>query len=192
MPPLATAATTACAAADLATTAAAAFGVVIVALQLYPYLTSFPHPYSGLTASPTDPGSVARFPEFPPDLSGAFMRNEQLAQHAIRLFQGRVLGAESVAVAPDGTLIMLDKYLALAKNQFCIGFLCHSSDCCSRLLITGAGTVIFTARKSQPLLASMYCRQRTTMLLLYGTSALDARLGSTLLMLAQRCWCATR
>lgn len=168
-----------------------ALGVVIVALQLYPYLTSFPHPYTGRTASPTDPSSVARFPEFPPDLSGAFMQNEQLAQHAIRLFEGRVLGAESVAVAPDGTLIMLDKYLALATDQFCIGILCHF-DCCSRLLFTGAGTVIFTARTSHRVLASMYCRQRTTMLLLYGTSALGARLVSTLLMLAQRCWYATR
>ena len=74
------------------------------------YLTSFPHPYSGLTATPTDPDSVARFPQFPPDLSGAFSRNEQLAQHATRLFKGRVVGAESVAVAADGTLIMLDKY----------------------------------------------------------------------------------
>ena len=93
---------------------ATAFGVAIVALQLYPYLlaqlklnvvaqaackclishrrepllsravgrsrylTSFPHPYSALTATPTDPSSVARFPPFPPDLSGgAFSRNEQ-------------------------------------------------------------------------------------------------------------------
>lgn len=89
---------------------AATVGVVIFAIQLYPYLTSFPHPYSALSATPTDPSSVARFPQFPPDLSGAFARNEQLAQHATRLFEGRVVGAESVALVPDGTLIMLDKY----------------------------------------------------------------------------------
>ena len=29
---------------------------------------------------------------------------------AQRLFEGRVSGAESVAVAPDGTLVMLDKF----------------------------------------------------------------------------------
>ena len=90
--------------------AGAVLAAVAVAVYLHPLLTSFPHPYSSLTATPSDPQSLARVPPFPPDLSGPFAPNELLAQHATRLFEGRVVGAESVAVAPDGTLIMLDKY----------------------------------------------------------------------------------
>ena len=69
-----------------------------------------PAPVRGTAATPGDPASFARFPPFPVNLTGTFEKNERLAQHAVRLFEGRVDGAESVAVAPDGTLVMLDKY----------------------------------------------------------------------------------
>ena len=75
--------------------AGAVLAAVAVAVYLHPLLTSFPHPYSSLTATPSDPQSLARFPPFPPDLSGPFAPNELLAQHATRLFEGRVVGAES-------------------------------------------------------------------------------------------------
>ena len=51
----------------------------------------YPHP------APLAPGSP-----FPP--------NDRLARAAVRLFEGRISGAESVAVAPDGTYLLADKY----------------------------------------------------------------------------------
>jgi len=46
---------------------------------------------------------------FPPNLTGPFARNRRL-QAAVRLFEGKILGSESVAVTPGGELIMLDKF----------------------------------------------------------------------------------
>jgi sugar lactone lactonase YvrE len=86
--------------------------VGLVAWITYPVFTSFPPPYGSFTATPGDAmvTSFQRFPAFPPDLSGVFAKNELLTQHATRLFEGQVVGTESVAVAPDGTLVMLDKF----------------------------------------------------------------------------------
>ena len=84
--------------------------VVLVALVVHPLFTSFPEPYADRTASPIDALSLGRFPAFPPALSGAYAPNGLLAQHATRLFEGQIRGAESVAVSPDGTLVMLDKF----------------------------------------------------------------------------------
>ena len=62
-----------------------------------------PHPVRDVDPSlypnplPLAPGS-----SFPP--------NDRLARAAVRLFDGRIAGAESVAVAPDGTYLLADKY----------------------------------------------------------------------------------
>lgn len=82
----------------------------LLAWTLYPAFTSFPPPYSSRIASPIDDASRERFPPFPPDLTGPYEPNELLKKHVTPLFRGRVDGAESVAVAPGGTLIMLDRY----------------------------------------------------------------------------------
>ena len=83
--------------------------VGIVGLAVHPLLTSFPDPYTGHPAAPLDAVTLGRFPEFPPALTGDFAANERLT-HATRLFEGQIQGAESVAVSPDGTLVMLDKF----------------------------------------------------------------------------------
>lgn len=83
---------------------------ILVAWIMYPVFTTFPPPYSHYTPTPISSTSIQRFPPFPPNFEGVYELNEKLAEHAIRLFEGGVDGTESVAVSPDGTLIMLDKY----------------------------------------------------------------------------------
>ena len=81
----------------------------VLALACCAWFGSFPHPYAAHTANHDD-AALERLPPFPPDLTGVFEPNALLATHAQRLFEGRVSGAESVAVTPDGTLVMLDKF----------------------------------------------------------------------------------
>lgn len=92
---------------------AAAFWVTVIAVvwQLQQQLApvGLPHPYSGESAVPVPPTSFSRFPTFPANLTGLF-GNRLLEEHATRMFEGKVHGAESVAVAPDGTLIMIDRF----------------------------------------------------------------------------------
>ena len=83
---------------------------ILLAWILYPIFTSFPPPYSHYKPSLVRDVSIRRFPAFPPDLTGVYEPNELLMKHSIKLFEGRVDGAESVAVTTDGTLIMLDKF----------------------------------------------------------------------------------
>lgn len=84
---------------------------VAVAMAAYFLLpSSFPHPYMGVPAEVVSPDALALFPPFPANLSGPFAPNHHLTTRATRMFEGKVSGAESVAVAPDGTLVMLDKY----------------------------------------------------------------------------------
>jgi hypothetical protein len=54
--------------------------------------------------------SLDRFPPTPANLTGTFAPNRLLAQHAVRLFDGEIHGAESVSLSPDGTLVMIDKF----------------------------------------------------------------------------------
>ena len=65
-----------------------------------------PYPATGRFVHPV-PKDV--LPWRPRPLEGAFAPNAKL-QQAARLFEGRVHGSESVAVAPDGKLVMLDKF----------------------------------------------------------------------------------
>jgi len=51
----------------------------------------------------------ARGPAVPAALEGPYALNAKL-RNATRLFEGRVLGSESVAVQEDGVLVMLDKF----------------------------------------------------------------------------------
>ncbi|PRW58948.1 strictosidine synthase [Chlorella sorokiniana] len=64
-----------------------------------------PFPAHNLSPEPIDPERLPR----PSRREGPFAPNEAL-RSARRLFEGRVIGSESVAVAPDGTLWMLDKW----------------------------------------------------------------------------------
>ena len=81
--------------------------------------SSFPPPCTGRAAEEIPLSALSLFPPFPPNLTGPWAPNQALAKHATRLFDGRVSGAESVAVAPDGTLVMLDKfgYVHLARQS---------------------------------------------------------------------------
>ena len=92
--------------------------VALLAWIIYPIFTSFPPPYTAYKPSLIDDTSKERFPVFPPDLSGVYKPNELLTIHATKLFEGKVDGTESVAVAPDGTLLMLDKYGYILKAKF--------------------------------------------------------------------------
>ena len=64
----------------------------------------FPAP-PGIAAAPVPPERLPR----PCALEGPWAANAELRK-ATRLFQGAVVGSESVAVGPDGTLWMLDKW----------------------------------------------------------------------------------
>ena len=80
------------------------------------------------------PEALALFPPFPPNLTGVWAPNQALAKHATRLFEGRVSGAESVAVAPDGMLVMLDKCVLVQPPRCmapCTVRECSDVDVCS-------------------------------------------------------------
>lgn len=90
--------------------------VLLPALLLGPLArqlwTALPPPYDTVAALLLPPERVERLPAGAPDLDSAFFRlaNTRLLTDSVRLFEGAVVGAESVAVTPDGTLLMLDKY----------------------------------------------------------------------------------
>jgi len=89
--------------------------VVVASIYLAPLLHRMPAPYDDVTAVSIEASRIALYPgaangsKFPADLTGAYARNERLWK-AQRLFQGEVFGSESVAVMPNGDLIMLDKF----------------------------------------------------------------------------------
>ena len=91
--------------------------VLVVAVMCAGFFVDMPHPYHGRKPAPIDAASLARFPPFPANLTGPYEKNDLLAKHAVRLLEGQVHGAESVAVAPDGTLLMLDKYAWLHRAR---------------------------------------------------------------------------
>eukprot|EP01047_Picozoa_sp_COSAG01_P041853 COSAG01_NODE_3619_length_5862_cov_3.208745_1_plen_394_part_00 len=82
----------------------------LLAVVLAMSLMDMPTPYHGRVPAPVDSESLARFPSFPANLTGPFAPNDVLASRAVRLLDGQIHGAESVAVSPDGTLLMLDKF----------------------------------------------------------------------------------
>ena len=73
-----------------------------------PLAMRLPHPYDAVAAMPIDGERVERMARGAPTFAAPYRANERLAR-AERLFEGRVLGAESVAVTPDGELLMLDR-----------------------------------------------------------------------------------
>ena len=82
-----------------------AFVAVWWAYQAHLLLSSMPHPYEATTALDLSPEVLARVQSVPFLLES----NEKL-RGATKLFEGRVMGAESVAVTHDGTLLMLDRF----------------------------------------------------------------------------------
>jgi len=91
----------------------------LVSAILYPCLTLMPPPYDDGGAQAIDDERRALFPggangpAFPADLSGKLWVQglvDAKLRSAELLFIGRVQGAESVAVSPDGELVMLDKF----------------------------------------------------------------------------------
>lgn len=83
--------------------------IAVVAAVVGQLLTAMPSPYAGVTTLDIAPDVAARFPSSGPVLEGRFAPNEKL-RRATRLFEGQVIGAESVAVSSKGELIMLDKF----------------------------------------------------------------------------------
>mmetsp|Transcript_78736 Transcript_78736/g.228572 ORF Transcript_78736/g.228572 Transcript_78736/m.228572 type:complete len:396 (-) Transcript_78736:76-1263(-) len=93
----------------------AAMTVAIAAAWVYPLTVRMPPPYDGRVAQDIEaerlellPGAARGAPA-PANLTGPYAVNSRL-QKAHRVFVGEVDGSESVAVAPSGELIMLDKY----------------------------------------------------------------------------------
>eukprot|EP00747_Dinoflagellata_sp_TGD_P170373 gnl/TRDRNA2_/TRDRNA2_201771_c0_seq1.p1 gnl/TRDRNA2_/TRDRNA2_201771_c0~~gnl/TRDRNA2_/TRDRNA2_201771_c0_seq1.p1 ORF type:complete len:493 (+),score=64.50 gnl/TRDRNA2_/TRDRNA2_201771_c0_seq1:99-1577(+) len=74
-----------------------------------------PSPYQEFTAMEIEPERLRLVPgfeqgsTFPANLTGPFAINQRL-KAAKRLFEGRIPGSESIAVAPDGQMFMLDKF----------------------------------------------------------------------------------
>jgi len=93
--------------------------VVALGALVFPLISRMPPPYDDGPAITLSPSLRARFagasngPAFPADLSAAQWQkglSEARLRSARTLFKGIVKGAESVAIAPDGLLLMLDKY----------------------------------------------------------------------------------
>ena len=92
----------------LALLAGLAAAVVVAALVNTP----LPHPYDDTTTIEIEPTRVARFPRAAPNMSAApffdaSTRKDSLLG-ATRLFEGRILGAESVEATSDGGLVLLE------------------------------------------------------------------------------------
>ena len=91
-----------------------ALGIALVAVWLRTLLQAMPPPFDDLVALPIPTGRQALYPgkadgsKMPPAFSGVFRHNARLKE-ATRLFQGQVLGSESVAVSPSGVLVMIDR-----------------------------------------------------------------------------------
>lgn len=66
-------------------------------------------PLRGGRRPPTPPRCATARARPPRPLQGPFAPNDAL-RRAVRLFEGAVRGSESVAVAPDGTMVMCDKF----------------------------------------------------------------------------------
>jgi len=91
-----------------------ALGSALVAVWLRTLLQAMPPPFDDLVALPIPPGRQVLYPgkadgsKMPPAFSGVFRHNARLKE-ATRLFEGQVLGSESVAVSPSGVLVMIDR-----------------------------------------------------------------------------------
>jgi sugar lactone lactonase YvrE len=84
---------------------------IAVGLLSRRYMFSMPHPYEGLRAveiSEEKQRAINRVGQ-PKEFAAPFLRNEELRK-ARRLFEGQIHGSESVAVRPNGELVMLDKF----------------------------------------------------------------------------------
>ena len=92
------------------------YGLVGVLLGMWVsmLLQAMPAPFDDLVALTIPPERLNLYPgrtngsAIPAQLTGAFERNEQL-KGATRLFEGAVVGSESVAVTPSGVLVMIDR-----------------------------------------------------------------------------------
>ena len=88
---------------------------VVVGRVLYPLTLVMPPPYEDGGAVAIPPADAALLPgqvngsAFPPAFVGAWALNEELTR-ATRLFEGIVVGSESVAVAGNGDLVTVDRY----------------------------------------------------------------------------------
>ena len=89
--------------------------VALLGWLVYPYTQRMPAPYDGVAAVRVAPEDAATFPgqaggtPLPPRFEGPWALNERLVG-ATRLFEGVVLGSESVAVLGDGALAAVDKF----------------------------------------------------------------------------------
>ena len=77
----------------------------------YPLFDRMPHPYDGVRAVEIslEMQTVINRVGSPFTFDPPFDRNERL-RSATRLFEGQIHGSESVAVRPNGELVMLDKF----------------------------------------------------------------------------------
>ena len=88
---------------------------VLVAAWVHELMRAMPAPFDDLAALAIPPERLALYPgnangsNIPAALDGAFTSNEAL-KAATRLFQGVVVGSESVAVSESGTLVMCDRH----------------------------------------------------------------------------------
>ena len=89
--------------------------VAFVAMRIRTLLSAMPPPYDNLTALDWETSAVELVPgraagsKFPASFEGPLALNTQL-RSAIKIFAGKILGAESVAVTSDGDLVLLDRY----------------------------------------------------------------------------------
>lgn len=91
--------------------AAAAAACLAAALCLITPLTMPAQHYPGRFVQPIAPERIARLPAFPLKIEGFATVKERRLLAATRLFEGRVVGSESVAITPDGKkLSMLDRW----------------------------------------------------------------------------------
>lgn len=91
----------------------ASLGLLLTAL-IGPLLTKMPPPFDDVVAREIPLAHLSKYPgrsngsTVPPQFSGAFTLNKRL-RSSTRLFEGIILGSESVAVTPAGNLLMFDR-----------------------------------------------------------------------------------
>ena len=110
---------------------------VLSAVWLRGMLRWMPAPFDDTAAVeiPADvlsmlPGNAGGSP-LPPVLTGAYASNA-LLKKATRLFQGSVVGSESVAVSPSGVLVMLDREGFVFRARASASGATMSCSACSR------------------------------------------------------------
>lgn len=84
----------------------------LAACFVYPIACYMPHPYGNVAAVDVSAAAAARFPDglsFKDGLHPTFTPNSRLKSTG-SLFEGRVSGAESVAVDSSGALLLLDRF----------------------------------------------------------------------------------